>query len=365
MYICTLIIKRNLTSKSMNRLLTPISWLYAIVLNIRHWLYDVGILKSKSFGVPTICIGNLAFGGTGKTPHTEYLIRFLKDKAKVAVLSRGYGRQTTGYILADENSTYEQIGDEPMLYHSKFDGITVAVDENRPDGVERLMRIEKTPDVILLDDAYQHRKIKPGLNILLTEYFNIYKNDALVPAGNLRDVKSAAKRADIIIVSKSPRVLLPYDKRDVINLINAKPYQQVFFTYIDFLPLKPITQTAKNTKLSDMKSVYLFCGIANPYPLEDHLKRKYNTLITNYYDDHHCFSNSDIDVILDGFENVIGKNKIIVTTEKDIMRLTNSSFINRFENVPLFTIPIEVHFNDEKEEETFKYLILNYVGKNS
>ena len=325
----------------MNRLLAPISWLYAIALSIRHWLYDFGILKSKSFSVPTICIGNLALGGTGKTPHTEYLIRFLKDKANIAVLSRGYGRKSKGFVLADENTTYEQIGDEPLLYHSKFDDITVAVDENRPDGVERLMHLEKTPEVILLDDAYQHRKIKPGLNILLTEYFNIYKNDALVPAGHLRDVKSAAKRADIIIVTKSPRVLLPYDKRDVINLINAKPYQKVFFTYIDFQPLKPINQTAKDTNLPDMKSVYLFCGIANPYPLEDHLKRKYNTLITNYYDDHHDFTNSDIDVILDGYDSVIGKNKIIVTTEKDLMRLTNSSLINRFDNVPLFTIPIE------------------------
>ena len=157
----------------MNRLLAPISWLYAIVLNIRHWLYDFGILKSKSFSVPTICIGNLALGGTGKTPHTEYLIRFLKDKANIAVLSRGYGRKSKGFVLADENTTYEQIGDEPLLYHSKFDDITVAVDENRPDGVERLMRLEKTPEVILLDDAYQHRKIKPGLNILQTESLKI------------------------------------------------------------------------------------------------------------------------------------------------------------------------------------------------
>ena len=349
----------------MKRLLAPLSWIYAIVLHIRHWLYDYGILKSKGFSVPTICIGNLSFGGTGKTPHTEYLIKLLKDKANVAVLSRGYGRKSEGFIIADENSTYEQIGDEPLQYHLKFNDITVAVDNNRPHGVSSLMKMSKTPDVILLDDAYQHRKIKPGINILLTEYYSLYKKDMLTPAGNLRDVKSAAKRADIIIVTKSPRVLLPYDKRDVINIINAKPYQKVFFTYIDFQELKPINHTATDTKLSEMKSVYLFCGIANPYPLEDHLKRKYNTLITNYYNDHHSFTNGDIDVILDGFNSVIGKNKIIVTTEKDLMRLTNSSLINRFDNVPLFTIPIEVRFNDEKEEETFKYLILNYVGKNS
>ena len=349
----------------MRNLLAPLSWLYAIALHIRHKLFDWGLLKSQSFSVPTICVGNLALGGTGKTPHTEYLIRLLKDKANVAVLSRGYGRKSKGYILADENTSYEQIGDEPLLYHTKFDGINVAVDENRCDGVKKLMQLENAPEVILLDDAYQHRQIKPGLNILLTEYYNLYKKDMLVPAGKLRDVKSAAKRADIIIVTKSPRVLLPYDKRDVVNIIDAKPYQKVFFTYIAFQELKPVNQMAKETLLQNVKSIYLFCGIANPYPLEDHLKRKFNTLITNYYDDHHCFNDSDIDVILDGYNSVIGKNKIIVTTEKDLMRLTSSSYINRFDNVPLFTIPIEVRFNDANEENLFNNLILEYVGKNS
>lgn len=349
----------------MNRLLTPLSWLYAIVLYIRHWLYDCGILKSKSFNVPTICIGNLALGGTGKTPHTEYLIRLLKDKANVAVLSRGYGRQTYGYIVANEAATAEQIGDEPLQYRLKFNNITVAVDEDRREGIYNLTRQDNAPDVILLDDAYQHRKIKPGINILLTEYYNLYKKDMLIPVGKLRDVKYAAKRADIIIVTKSPKVLIPYDRRDVINTIDAQPYQKIFFTYIEFQRLTPVNNTAKETILQDMKSIYLFCGIANPYPLEDYLKRKYNTLITKYFNDHHHFTDNDIDMILDGFDSVIGKNKIIVTTEKDLMRLTSSSFINRFDNVPLFTIPIEVRFNDDKEETEFNNLILNYVGKNS
>ena len=349
----------------MRGLLAPLSWLYAIALHLRHKLYDLGILKSRSFSVPTICVGNLALGGTGKTPHTEYLIKLLKDNAKVAVLSRGYGRKTKGYVLADESTTYEQIGDEPLQYHLKFNDITVAVDENRCEGVEKLMALETPPEVILLDDALQHRKIKPGLNLLLTEYYNIYKKDMLVPAGKLRDVKSAADRADVIIVTKSPKVLLPYDRRDVINLIDAKPYQKIFFTYIDFQKLKPVNQTAKDTLLQDMKSVYMFCGIANPYPLEDYMKRMFNTLITNYYSDHYSYNDNDIDTILGGFNSVIGKNKIIVTTEKDLMRLTNSSYLDRFENVPLFTIPIEVKFNDSKDEESFKNIILNYVGKNS
>ena len=349
----------------MRLLLAPLSWLYALALLVRHRLYDWGILKSRSFSVPTICVGNLALGGTGKTPHTEYLIKLLKDKGKVAVLSRGYGRKTKGYIHADENTTYEQIGDEPLQYHLKFNDITVAVDEDRCDGVEKLMTLETSPEVILLDDAFQHRKIRPGFNILLTEYYNIYKKDMLVPAGKLRDVKCAADRADVIIVTKSPKVLLPYDKRDVINLINAKPYQKIFFTNIDFLGLKPVNALAKSMTLENMKSIYLFCGIANPYPLEDYLKRKYNTLITNYFSDHHCYSNDDIDNILSGYNSVIGKSKIIVTTEKDYMRLTNSSYLEKFENVPLFTVPIEVNFNDSKEEESFINLILNYVGKNS
>lgn len=349
----------------MKILLAPVSWLYAIGLHIRHWLFDLGILKSKSFDIPTICVGNLALGGTGKTPHTEYLIRLLKDKMNVAVLSRGYARKTKGYVLAKHDTGFEEIGDEPLQYHLKFNDIYVAVDENRCEGVENLMAFAPDTDVIILDDAFQHRQIKPGLNILLTEYYNIYKKDMLVPAGTLRDVKSAAKRADIIIVTKSPRVLLPYDKRDMVSLIDAAPYQKIFFTYIDFQKLTPITSAARSTNLQDMKSVYLFCGIANPYPLEDHLKRKYNTLITNYYDDHHCFTDEDIDTILDGFDSVIGKNKIVVTTEKDLMRLTKASYMNRFENVPLFIIPIEVRFNDKNEEEIFNNLILEYVGKNS
>ena len=349
----------------MKILLAPVSWLYAIGLHIRHKLFDWGILKSESFSVPTICVGNLALGGTGKTPHTEYLIRLLKDKFNVAVLSRGYGRKTKGYVLAKHDTGYEEIGDEPLLYHLRYNDIYVAVDENRCEGVKNLMAFAPDTNVILLDDAYQHRQIKPGLNILLTEYYNNYKKDMLVPAGTLRDVKSAAKRADIIIVTKSPRVLLPYDKRDMINVLEAKPYQKIFFTYIDFQELTPITSAARATNLQDIKSVYLFCGIANPYPLEDHLKRKYNTLITNYYNDHHHFTDEDINVILDGFDSVIGKNKIIVTTEKDMMRLTTASYMKKFENVPLFTIPIEVRFNDKNEEEIFNNLIIDYVRKNS
>ncbi len=347
----------------MRILLSPISWIYGLVLFIRHKLYDWGILKSKSFSVPTICIGNLALGGTGKTPHTEYLIDLLKTKCRVAVLSRGYGRKTKGFILADENSTCRDIGDEPLMYHVNHDDITVAVDEERCDGVKKLMQQENAPEVILLDDAFQHRKINPGFNILLTEYYNIYKKDMLLPAGKLRDIRSQAKRADVIIVTKSPQILLPYDKQEILSTIDATPYQKVFFTTINYKNIKPINDVAKETMPENMKSIYLFCGIANPYPLEDYVKRQYNTVITNYYSDHHCYTEKDIDTILEGFNDVIGKNKIIITTEKDLMRLTKHSYIRKFDDVPLFTIPIEVHFNNNEEEIEFNNLILKYVGK--
>ncbi|MBR4837874.1 MAG: tetraacyldisaccharide 4'-kinase [Bacteroidales bacterium] len=349
----------------MKALLAPLSWLYGLVLLVRHKLYDWRILKSKCFSVPTICVGNLSLGGTGKTPHTEYLIRLLQDRCNVAVLSRGYGRKTKGFVMANENTTANEIGDEPLQYRMKFDNITVAVDENRPDGVGKLMRLDKTPDVILLDDAYQHRRIKPGMNILLTEYYSLYKKDRLVPAGKLRDIKYAAHRADIIIVTKSPKVLIPYAKREIVSLIKPRPYQNLFFTYIDFKELYPVNDTAKEISIGKVKSIYLFCGIANPQPLEEYLKRKYNTVIINYFSDHHSFSDKDIDSILDGYENTIGSNKIIVTTEKDLMRLINSSYLGRFNNTPLFTIPIEVGFNDKEEENNFNNLVLNYVGKNS
>jgi len=349
----------------MKILLAPLSWLYSIILRCRHKLYDCGILKSESFSVPVICIGNLSFGGTGKTPHTEYLIRFLHDKANVAVLSRGYGRKTKGFVLADEDSSYKDIGDEPLQIYEKFNDITVAVDEDRCDGVRRLMHLDKVPDVILLDDAYQHRKIKPGRNILLTEYYNLFSRDMLVPAGRLRDVRYASRRADIIIVTKSPKILIPYDKRAIIKSIKPRPYQKVLFTYIDFQEIMPVNDIAKETLISNIKSVYLFCGIANPYPLAEHINRKYNTLITNYFKDHHNFNDKDIDNIIKCYESMIGKNKIILTTEKDLMRLINSSYLSRFSNVPLFVIPVEVRFNDKKDEDIFKNMILNYVGKNS
>lgn len=327
---------------------------------IRHKLYDWGILKSKSYNIPNICVGNLNLGGTGKTPHIEYLVRLLSDKYNVAVLSRGYGRDTKGYLLANENHTHHDIGDEPLQYLKKFNNIRIAVDENRCEGMNRLLQEENPPQIILLDDAYQHRKIKPGLNILLTDYYNLYKNDRLVPAGNLRDIKKAADRAKIVVVTKSPSVITSYYRRDVENILKLKPHQKIFYSYIEYQEFQPLSKTSYNINVKEAKTVLLVSGIANTYSLTDYLKRKYNTISKIEYNDHHNFTEKDIDLIIKKYNNLIGKNKIIVTTEKDAMRLINSSLISKFDDIPVFTIPIKIKFHKENGI-SFNDEILNYV----
>jgi len=344
----------------MRILLFPFSLVYFVVLYIRHRLFDFNILRSSSFRIPIICVGNLSFGGTGKTPHTEYLIRLLSKEMKVAVLSRGYGRTTKGFVIAHEGVTHEEIGDEPLQYFTKFPQITVAVDEDRVDGVRNLLKMENKPDVILLDDAYQHRWIKPGYNILLTDYHNLYSKDHLVPAGRLRDIKSEARRANVIVVTKCPIVIDPYTKRNIIDSLKPKPYQKVLFSHICFDDFNPLNEKAEIYDLSQCRSIFMFCGIANSYPLEDYLKRKTNTLSTMIFNDHHSFNEEDINSIVDGFDSIIGKNKIAVTTEKDAMRLTNNSYLCRFKNAPLYCVPIKVRFH-EGNEEIFNKEIFDYV----
>lgn len=348
----------------MKKLLLPISLIYSFVLYIRHKLFDWGILKSKSYDIPNICIGNLNLGGTGKTPHIEYLVRLLSDKYNIAVLSRGYGRKTKGFILANSSHTHEDIGDEPLQYFKKFSNISVAVDEDRCEGMERLLQEENPPQVVLLDDAYQHRKIKSGLNVLLTDYYYLYSKNYLVPAGGLRDIKAAAKRADIIVVTKSPEVLTPYYKKDVEESLKPLPHQKLFYSYIEYQEFQPLSKCSFNTNIKEAKTVLLLCGIANTYSLEDHIKRKYNTISNIKFNDHHNFTEKDIDMIIEKYNSLIGKNKVIVTTEKDAMRLINSSYISKFDNIPIYTIPIKVKFHKE-ENNSFDDEILRYVNNHS
>ncbi len=333
----------------MRFLLLPISLLYHIVLTVRHKLYDWHFLESTRFEHPVVCVGNLNLGGTGKTPHTEYLIQLLRGEYRVATLSRGYGRKTRGFKRAEAASTYEDLGDEPLQYFRKYPDIQVAVDEDRVDGVRRLLMSHNAPEVILLDDAFQHRSIKAGLNILLTEYQHLYAEDYLIPAGTLRDVRSAAKRADLIVVSKSPKDLDENRKQEIINRLRPTDKQKVFFSYLEYAPLQ------------EADSVLAFCGIAHPGLFTEELKKRYKTVESLTFADHHAYTKEDVTTLLEHYANLKGEKKIIITTEKDAARLTNSPYLCQLEAMPLFTLGITVRFH---EEEKFNEEILNYVRQN-
>ncbi|MBR3390103.1 MAG: tetraacyldisaccharide 4'-kinase, partial [Prevotella sp.] len=266
-----------------NKWLLPFSWLYGIGVRIRNKLFDFNILKSKVYDIPVIAVGNISVGGTGKTPHVEYLIRLLKSQAKVAVLSRGYKRKTKGFVLADENSTVRDIGDEPFQMKRKFPDIYVAVDEKRCDGIERLITDEQTKetDVILLDDAFQHRYVKPGINILLVDYHRQLIHDKLLPAGSMREHKEGKNRADIVIITKCPESLRPMDFRVITKAMNLYPYQTLLFTTIEYDNLQPMYcgESRPLDSIERNEHVLLLTGIASPQYLMSDLE-KYSNHIT-------------------------------------------------------------------------------------
>lgn len=346
----------------MKILLLPIAFFYHIILIIRHKLYDWHILKSKYFDMPVICVGNLALGGTGKTPHVEYLIELLSEQYRVCVVSRGHGRKTKGFQLANGSCCAETIGDEPMQYIEKYDDVLVAVDENRNRAIELMDTMDRPPELYLLDDAFQHRKTQAGLNILLTAYDKLYCNDFLVPAGTLRDVRSAAKRADIIVVSKSPDLHDEIGKAEIIKKLSPLPQQNVFFSSLEYKSLRPVSQLANQVNPEAADSVLLFCGIALPKPLVKELRRKYRKVQVMTFADHHSYSKNDVAAILIRYQKIKETNKIIVTTEKDYARFINSAYLCQFDFFPLFVIPISIKID---KEEKFNKEILSYVRKNS
>lgn len=347
----------------MRIVLLPLSLLYQLVLNIRHKLFDLGIIKSTVFDLPVICIGNLSMGGTGKTPHIEYLVRLLGSNNKIGILSRGYGRKSKGFLQAQSGMTYKDIGDEPMQYLKKFKAVSIAVSEKRVEGVNMMLKSQQKPEIILLDDAFQHRYIQPGLNILLTDYHNLYPRDFLFPAGNLRDIVGASSRAQIIVVTKTPKVFSPFTRRRLIDIIQPKLHQRLYFSYLHYGRFTPITDQAGIFIPRNIGTIVLFCGIANPYPLQEHLQSRCNELVTIDFPDHHSFTKKDMYRVVNEYENVLGKNKIVVTTEKDAMRLIDSPYFRLFERIPLFYVPVEVRFHDE-EVITFDQQVIEYVRKN-
>ncbi|MEC4044008.1 tetraacyldisaccharide 4'-kinase [Myroides odoratimimus] len=332
----------------LRKLLFPFAILYGGITSLRNYLYSINILKRTSFSTPTIVVGNLSVGGTGKTPMVEYIIRLLKDKYKIATLSRGYKRKSEGFFLADEHTTMEQIGDEPFQYHHKFDNIAVAVDAKRVNGIENILKRRTDTQAIVLDDAFQHLAVKGGFNILLTTYDEPYYSDYMLPTGNLRESRRGAKRADIIIVTKCPPTLSSTEQNSIVKKLNLKLGQLSFFTYIEFSKLA--YSKADSISVEDLKKeeFLMVAGIAKPQSFFDHLKGDKTICLT--FPDHHHFSSTDIELIL----NKAKENKII-TTEKDYVRLNGLIPSNK-----LYYLPIQTSFLNNQEE--FDKTILNYVG---
>ncbi len=337
----------NFFLKSFRILLFPFALLYWLGIAIRNFFYDTNIFKPTSFGMPIICVGNLSVGGTGKSPMVEYLVERLKDKFKVATLSRGYKRKTKGYALANETSTALEIGDEPMQFHLKFPGIPVAVGEERMVAIPQLLHDKPTTEVIILDDAFQHREVKAGLNIVLTDYNNLFTRDFYLPTGDLRDLKSSYKRAEIIVVTKCKPDLTITEKQKLIKEINPLPHQQVYFTAIEYGDMYHIINGKKLTPNAETE-ILLVTGIANPRPLKKMLEEHSNSYQMLQYSDHHIFTIDDLNDIKKRFENIEITNsklhvgKIILTTEKDAVRLVK--FNTDIADLPLYVIPVRHRF---------------------
>ena len=351
-----------------NPWLTPLSWLYGIGVRVRNQLFELGILKSRSFSIPVIGVGNITVGGTGKTPFVEYLVRLLMDKAKVAVLSRGYKRETKGFLLADESCTVADVGDEPLQMSRKFPQIHVAVDEDRCHGIDTLKAIKETKDVevILLDDAFQHRYVKPGINILLVDYHRNIKYDKLLPAGRLREPMEGKKRADIVIITKCPRDMRPMDYRVLTNDMGLLAYQSLFFTTLAYEDLRPLFG-GNGIPLENLQEkaqhVLLLTGIASPKQMVVDLQPYCQDIHPMTFDDHHIFTDKDIDDINKSFAT-LPSPKIIITTEKDASRLAAVTGLDDDVQHNLFVLPIHVEFLLD-QEESFINKILSYVHKDS
>jgi tetraacyldisaccharide 4'-kinase len=320
----------------------------------------MGILTCERFEIPVISIGNLSLGGTGKTPHIEYLIRLLRERFRIATLSRGFGRETDGFILATKESDVKVIGDEPLQYVRKFDGIKVAVDEKRARGINELTGKFPDLDAVLLDDAYQHRYVKPGLSILLTDYHHMYHDDFVVPSGRLREFRYGAHRADIIIVTKTPKIFSPITRRRILEDLKPEAHQKIFFSYIKYGGPVPVYNVPSCTFPNKFTSLLLFTGIANDYPLKEHLSRYCSNIITMKFNDHHQYTIRDIEKIKKTFDDLPTQSKVIITTEKDVMRVKTDELTPLIKKLLLFYLPIEIDFHD-KDKPAFNTAIVDYV----
>ena len=350
-----------------NKWLLPLSWLYGLGVRVRNALFDIGVLKSESFAVPVISVGNITVGGTGKTPHVEYLIGLLRGKCGVAVLSRGYKRKTRGFVVADSKATALTVGDEPYQMKRKFPDVTVAVDRNRRNGIRQLTEGERgrKVDVVLLDDAFQHRYVKPGVNILLVDYHRLIIYDELLPAGRLREQLSGKDRADIVIVTKCPPDLKPMEFRVITKAMNLFPYQQLYFTRLDYAPLRPVFkgEARRREALDKADNVLLLTGIASPRQMMVDLRPQCREMVPLTFADHHAFTQADAERINSQFA-ALPKPRLIVTTEKDAARLYGLDGLADEVRRAIYVQPVAIKFMLDQEEK-FNENIIGYVRKNS
>lgn len=356
----------NQQSLKIKKWLYPIAFIYGLVVRFRNKLFDWGILKQKEFPIPIICVGNVTVGGTGKTPHTEYLIEILKEQYNVAVLSRGYKRKTKGFIIADSNSTAETIGDEPYQIKSKFPDIVVAVEANRRHGIEKLLMLtEPKIDVIILDDAYQHRYVKAGLNIMLADSTRPICEDKLLPAGRLREPALGKYRAQIVIVTKCKEDIKPIDFNIYTKKLALYPFQKLYFSSFSYKQLQPVfldNAKIELNSLSDFDHILLVTGIANTTPLIQKIKQYNNSIINIAYKDHHSFSKKDMEEISKRFKELEGNN-IIITTEKDATRFLVNTHVNEVVKENLYYLPIKVNILQNRAD-IFHKNIQDYVREN-
>lgn len=343
-----------------------LSVIYAIVTGLRNELFNLKILRSREFDFPVISIGNIAVGGTGKTPHTEYIAGLLKSDSRVAILSRGYKRKTRGFRIVESTSKVRQVGDEPLQMKLKYEDLTVAVDANRVRGIERLRASNFKPEVILLDDAFQHQYVTPGVNILLTDFNNLITKDSLLPYGRLRESASNKSRATIIIVTKCPPELKPIEERIITKELEIRPYQNLYFSKINYgalIPVFPNDVLAKSVKLVEGITVLMVTGIANPSPLKEFLKQGSHEIYEMSFPDHHQYTTKELNKIVTKFNALPTEKKIIITTEKDMVRLRDHGAVPEYLRKYLYYIPLKISFLNNGGKD-FDRKILNYVREN-
>lgn len=341
-------------------LLSPLSLLYGLGVSFRNWTYRRGLKKSISFSIPVISVGNLSVGGAGKTPHIEYLIRNLDPYLNIATLSRGYRRKTRGYLEVKPQMNAEQVGDEPLQYARKFPEVMVTVAEERAFAIPKIVGARPDVQLVLLDDAFQHRAVKPGLNILLTEWGRPFTRDYLLPSGRLREWRNGYERADIIIVSKCPKVLDRAAADKLIDEIDPLPHQQVFFSYYDYAAPYYMLDHRYRLKMEAGVSTLLISAIASTDYLIDHLKKQSPHVQSLDYEDHHFFDRRDLATLKLRFEEMPGKHKAIITTEKDATRLEFHRKFIQEEKLPLFVLPLAVRFHFG-EGPAFDTLVRDYL----